>query len=125
MFRDGRRPDPLAHPRTGPPPPARRPADHDDPSGPPRPRPDRPRGHGADRRGPLREDLAAGPSGHPRDLAAEGARVMDVADYVLRRPLQAEQKQIDASIENGLKILPLFLKGDSQTAMLELHSKTN
>ena len=63
--------------------------------------------------------------GHPRDLAAEGARVMDVADYVLRRPLQAEQKQIDASIENGLQILPLFLKGDTQAAMLELHSKTN
>jgi PTH1 family peptidyl-tRNA hydrolase len=63
--------------------------------------------------------------GHPRDLAAEGARVMDVADYVLRRPLQAEQKQIDASIEDGLKILGLFMKGDTQAAMLELHSKTN
>jgi PTH1 family peptidyl-tRNA hydrolase len=63
--------------------------------------------------------------GHPRDLAAEGARVMDVADYVLRRPLQAEQKQIDASIEDGLRILPLFLRGDAQAAMLELHSKTN
>ncbi|WP_062306504.1 aminoacyl-tRNA hydrolase [Polynucleobacter sinensis] len=63
--------------------------------------------------------------GHPRDLAAEGARPMDVADYVLRRPLQAEQKQIDASIEDGLHILPLFLKGDTQAAMLELHSKTH
>jgi PTH1 family peptidyl-tRNA hydrolase len=63
--------------------------------------------------------------GHPRDLASEGARIMDVADYVLRRPLQAEQKQIDASIEDGLRILPLFLKGDAQAAMLELHSKTN
>jgi PTH1 family peptidyl-tRNA hydrolase len=39
--------------------------------------------------------------------------------------LQAEQNQIDASIENGLQILPLFLKGDTQAAMLELHSKTN
>jgi PTH1 family peptidyl-tRNA hydrolase len=63
--------------------------------------------------------------GHPRDLTAEGARVMDVADYVLRRPLQSEQKQIDASIDDGLKILALFLKGDTQAAMLELHSKTN
>jgi PTH1 family peptidyl-tRNA hydrolase len=63
--------------------------------------------------------------GHPRDLTAEGARPMDVADYVLRRPLQAEQKQIEASIENGLQILSLFLKGDTQAAMLELHSKTN
>ena len=48
---------------------------------------------------------------------------MDVADYVLRRPLLVEQKLIESSIENGLQILPLFLKGDSQTAMLELHSK--
>ena len=36
--------------------------------------------------------------GHPRDLAGDG-RVMDVADYVLRRPLQNEQKQIEASIK--------------------------
>lgn len=63
--------------------------------------------------------------GHPRDLAAEGSRPMDVADYVLRRPLQVEQKQIEASIEDGLKILSLFLRGDTQGAMLELHSKTH
>ncbi|CAM3765546.1 aminoacyl-tRNA hydrolase [Polynucleobacter antarcticus] len=63
--------------------------------------------------------------GHPRDLAAEGARPMDVADYVLRRPLQEEQKKIDASIQNSLQILDLFLKGDTQAAMLELHSKVN
>ena len=60
--------------------------------------------------------------GHPRDLAANG-RAMDVADYVLRRPQLAEQKLIDISIENGLHVLPLFLKGDVQAAMLELHSK--
>lgn len=60
--------------------------------------------------------------GHPRDLADDG-RPMDVADYVLRKPLVTEQKMIDASIENGLQILPLFLKGDTQAAMLELHSK--
>jgi len=61
--------------------------------------------------------------GHPRDIAGDG-RVMDVADYVLRRPLQSEQKLIEVSIENGLEILPLFLKGATQTAMLELHSKS-
>lgn len=60
--------------------------------------------------------------GHPRDLATNG-RAMDVADYVLRRPQLAEQKLIDASIENSLLVLPLFLKGDVQAAMLELHSK--
>jgi PTH1 family peptidyl-tRNA hydrolase len=48
---------------------------------------------------------------------------MDVADYVLRRPQLEEQKRINESIENGLQILPLFLKGDTATAMLELHSK--
>ena len=48
---------------------------------------------------------------------------MDVADYVLHKPSLAEQKLIDASIENSLQILPLFMKGDTQTAMLELHSK--
>jgi PTH1 family peptidyl-tRNA hydrolase len=61
--------------------------------------------------------------GHPRDLAGDG-RPMDVADYVLRRPQLAEQQQIDASIKNGLLIVPLFLKGDTAGAMLELHSKT-
>ena len=60
--------------------------------------------------------------GHPRDLSGDG-RPMDVADYVLRRPQASEQKLIDASIANGLQILPLFLKGDTQSAMLELHSK--
>ena len=60
--------------------------------------------------------------GHPRDVAGDG-RIMDVADYVLRRPQLAEQKLIDLSIENSLQILPLFIKGDTQTAMLELHSK--
>lgn len=60
--------------------------------------------------------------GHPRDLAG-GGRPMEVADYVLRRPQKEEQRQIDDSIANGLQIVPLFLKGDTQTAMLELHSK--
>ena len=48
---------------------------------------------------------------------------MDVADYVLRRPQLDEQKLIDISIENSLQILPLFLKGDTQNAMMGLHSK--
>lgn len=61
--------------------------------------------------------------GHPRDLAGDG-RAMDVADYVLRRPQILEQKSIESSIANSLQILPLFLRGDAQAAMLELHSKT-
>ncbi len=62
--------------------------------------------------------------GHPRDLAGDG-RVMEVADYVLRRPLKLEEEKLHASMDDCLRILPLFLKGDTQTAMLELHSKTN
>ena len=62
--------------------------------------------------------------GHPRDLAGDG-RVMEVADYVLRRPLKLEAEKLHASMDDCLRILPLFLKGDTQTAMLELHSKTN
>ena len=60
--------------------------------------------------------------GHPRDLAGDG-RAIDVADYVLRKPLLAEQKLIETSIQNSLDCLPLFLKGDPQAAMLNLHSK--
>jgi len=60
--------------------------------------------------------------GHPRDLAGDG-RAMDVADYVLRKPLLAEQKLIEESIQNGLDCLPLLLRGDPQAAMLNLHSK--
>jgi len=41
----------------------------------------------------------------------------------LRRPQLAEKKLIDSSIENSLQILSLFMKGDTQTAMLDLHSK--
>jgi len=48
---------------------------------------------------------------------------MDVADYVLRKPLLAEQKLIDESIQKGLDCLPLLLRGDPQAAMLNLHSK--
>ena len=61
--------------------------------------------------------------GHPRDVAGD-RHIMDVADYVLRRPQLAEKKQIDASIENSLQILSLFMQGDTQSAMLELHSKS-
>jgi PTH1 family peptidyl-tRNA hydrolase len=62
--------------------------------------------------------------GHPRDLAGD-RRTMEVADYVLRRPTQGEQKQIDLSIVDSLNILGVFLQGDSQAAMLELHSKVH
>ena len=62
--------------------------------------------------------------GHPRDLT-EGQHSIDVADYVLKRPPQLDQKLIEGAIENALTVLPQFLRGDSQNAIQELHSKTS
>jgi PTH1 family peptidyl-tRNA hydrolase len=57
--------------------------------------------------------------GHPRDLPG---RLMDVADFVLRKPLLEEQIQIDEALSRSLDAMPLFLAGDTATAMKELHS---
>lgn len=57
--------------------------------------------------------------GHPRDLPG---RLMDVADYVLRKPLLEEQIQIDEALSRSLDVMPLFLKGETATAVNDLHS---
>jgi PTH1 family peptidyl-tRNA hydrolase len=57
--------------------------------------------------------------GHPRDLPG---RLMDVADYVLRKPLLEEQIQIDQALSRSLDVMPLFLKGETTTAVKNLHS---
>jgi PTH1 family peptidyl-tRNA hydrolase len=57
--------------------------------------------------------------GHPRDLPG---RLMDVADYVLRKPLLEEQIQIDEALSRSLDTMPLFLKGETTTAVKDLHS---
>ena len=57
--------------------------------------------------------------GHPRDLPG---RLMDVADHVLRKPLLEEQIQIDAALSRSLDAMPLFLKGETATAIKDLHS---
>lgn len=57
--------------------------------------------------------------GHPRDLPG---RLMDVADYVLRKPLLEEQIQIDRALSRSLDVMPLFLKGETATAVNDLHS---
>jgi len=53
--------------------------------------------------------------GHPGDRNA-------VTEYVLNKPSQDERADIDAAIGRALEVLPLVLGGDTQGAMLKLHS---
>ena len=54
--------------------------------------------------------------GHPGDPHA-------VTDYVLNRPDADERAAIDAAIVRALEVLPLVLAGDTQSAMLKLHTQ--
>jgi PTH1 family peptidyl-tRNA hydrolase len=53
--------------------------------------------------------------GHPGDRNA-------VTEYELNRPSHDERADIDAAIGRALEVLPLVLGGDTQGAMLKLHS---
>jgi PTH1 family peptidyl-tRNA hydrolase len=53
--------------------------------------------------------------GHPGDRNA-------VTEYVLNKPSQDDRADIDAAIGRALEVLPLVLGGDTQGAMLKLHS---
>jgi PTH1 family peptidyl-tRNA hydrolase len=44
-------------------------------------------------------------------------------DYVLHRPAQDERAAIDEAIARALEVLPLVLSGDTQGAMLKLHTR--
>jgi peptidyl-tRNA hydrolase, PTH1 family len=46
-----------------------------------------------------------------------------VTDYVLHKPAQEERAAIDAAIDRALEVLPLVLGGDTQGAMLKLHTE--
>jgi PTH1 family peptidyl-tRNA hydrolase len=46
-----------------------------------------------------------------------------VHDYVLSRPSKSDQQQIMTSIENALTVLPLFVAGEQQKAMQQLHTQ--
>ena len=52
---------------------------------------------------------------HPKDRN-------QVTDYVLNRPNKSQQKQIEDSIADGLRVLPDVIAGNLQKAMQELHS---
>ena len=54
--------------------------------------------------------------GHPVDRRT-------VTDFVLDRPRQEDQAEIDAAIGRALEVLPLVLAGDLQGAMLKLHTQ--
>jgi peptidyl-tRNA hydrolase, PTH1 family len=53
--------------------------------------------------------------GHPGDRNA-------VTEYVLNKPSQDDRADIDDAIGRALDVLPLVLAGDTQGAMLKLHS---
>ena len=61
--------------------------------------------------------------GHPRD-SQDGAKNLDVADYVLKKPRLEEQIDIDRAISCFLKVMPKISTGDINNATMELHSNT-
>jgi PTH1 family peptidyl-tRNA hydrolase len=58
--------------------------------------------------------------GHPRD----GANQQPVTDYVLHSPQPAELSAIDDAMERSLEIWPLLERGETEAAMLRLHTKS-
>ena len=56
--------------------------------------------------------------GHPRTLNLN----QDVADFVLHRPRQEEQIDIERSLAQASHVLPQVLKGDFTDAMKQLHT---
>ncbi len=53
--------------------------------------------------------------GHPGDRA-------QVINYVLEKPRKEEDDAIDAAIDRGLDVWPLLLDGNTEAAMLKLHT---
>jgi PTH1 family peptidyl-tRNA hydrolase len=45
-----------------------------------------------------------------------------VSDYVLNRPSRDEQLKISSAIDDGIRVLPLVLAGETDKAMKELHT---
>lgn len=59
--------------------------------------------------------------GHPRDLQPQNTGKPDVATFVLKPPRREEQALIDESIERSLAVMPQFVKGEAERAMMNLH----
>lgn len=45
-----------------------------------------------------------------------------VSDYVLGKPSASDRRLIDDTIDAGLAVMPLVVKGDTETAMQRLHT---
>jgi peptidyl-tRNA hydrolase, PTH1 family len=58
--------------------------------------------------------------GHPRDYVESG---QEPVDYVLHAPRLEEQKAIEQAMESALALWPQIASGDTQGAMLKLHTK--
>lgn len=58
--------------------------------------------------------------GHPRENAASE---QEVVDYVLHPPRKEEQGAIDDAIARALEVWPLLAAGETEAAMLKLHTK--
>lgn len=56
--------------------------------------------------------------GHPRTLNLQHG----VADFVLHRPRKEEQPLIDEAIARSVQIIPLMVEGNTNEAMLRLHT---
>ena len=56
--------------------------------------------------------------GHPRELGLQ----QPVVDFVLHRPRKEEQLQINHAIEDALAVMPLVCSGETNAAMLQLHT---
>jgi PTH1 family peptidyl-tRNA hydrolase len=57
--------------------------------------------------------------GHPRSLAVES----EVANFVLNAPRRDEETAINESIDRALAVLPQFIDGDADGAMMNLHTR--
>jgi PTH1 family peptidyl-tRNA hydrolase len=57
--------------------------------------------------------------GHPRTLALDS----EVASFVLNAPRRDEKSAIDKGIERALDVLPAFIGGDYEGAMMRLHTR--
>jgi peptidyl-tRNA hydrolase, PTH1 family len=56
--------------------------------------------------------------GHPRTLNLS----QQVADFVLHQPRRDEQTPIDEAIERAMLVLPLMFDGQTDAAMMKLHT---
>lgn len=54
--------------------------------------------------------------GHPGEAAA-------VVNFVLHSPSREESSQIETAMDNSIRLLPDFLAGNYEAAMLKLHTK--